>query len=459
MNMEPTPVDETTPCDGPRPEPATSGLPMQETQVGSVFVSNYPPFSQWSAGQLQAAHTGLATPVDRDPPPLGLYLHIPFCRKRCRFCYFRVYTDKNADDVQRYSAAIAREIEIYSERPAIQGRPLRFVYFGGGTPSYIAAKHLRELIARIRRALPWDQAEEVTFECEPGTLSESKLEVIRNGGITRLSLGVENFNDRMLEINGRAHGSREIDRVVPWIRSLNFDQLNIDLIAGMIGETWDTWRDSVRRTIATDPDSVTIYQLELPFNTRFSQQFLDGTLEVPFADWALKREWHAYAIEQLRSAGYTVSSAYTMVRADRDCSFRYRDSLWHGADMLGTGVSAFGHVSGVHMQNTAAWSHYLEALDADRLPLERAYSTSPGEQLTREMILQLKTGSIRTDYFRDKFGVDILERYDGAFERLTARDMLRIDAQTIRVTPAGMLQVDSLLPEFYDPEFRNARYT
>jgi len=248
---------------GARPEPATSRLEMAETEVGSVFVSNYPPYSQWSEDDLVAFDAAVNTAPGADAPPLGMYLHIPFCRKRCRFCYFRVYTDKNADEVQTYCEALAREVDAYAALPITQGRPLRFVYFGGGTPSYIAAKHLAELVRRIRAAFPWDEVEEVTFECEPGTLTRPKLANIHDLGITRLSLGIEHFNDHILQLNGRAHISTEIDRVLPWIHEIGFEQFNLDLIAGMIGETWETWRDTVEKAIDADADSVTIYQLEL----------------------------------------------------------------------------------------------------------------------------------------------------------------------------------------------------
>jgi oxygen-independent coproporphyrinogen-3 oxidase len=442
-----------------RPEPATSPLQMQGTEVGSVFVSNYPPYSAWSADDVEAYHAALQAAPSDNPPDLGLYLHIPFCRRRCRFCYFRVYTDKNADEVQTYCDALAREVEAYSELPGLQGRQLKFIYFGGGTPSYIAAKHLAALVERIRGSFGWEAVEEVAFECEPGTLSQPKLQAIRDLGITRLSLGVEHFNDEILRLNGRAHVSTEIERVLPWIQALEFDQFNIDLIAGMLGETWATWRDAVARTIEVHPDSVTIYQLELPFNTEISREVLGGELDVPLADWAQKREWHQYAIEQLREAGYVVSSAYTMVRGDKDCSFRYRDSLWHGADMLGTGVSSFGHFGGVHAQNTANWSQYLEAIEAGRFPVDRALATTPDEQLIREFILQMKTGSLDAGYFQAKFGVDILARFAEPLARLTDRGMLTTRPDGIDVTPVGLLQVDGLLPEFYDDRHRNARYT
>jgi len=440
-----------------RPEPATSRLEMAETEVGSVFVSNYPPYSQWSEEDVAAFDAAVHTAPGPDAPPLGMYLHIPFCRKRCRFCYFRVYTDKNADDVQTYCRALAREVDAYAALPITQGRPLRFVYFGGGTPSYLAAKHLAELVQRIRAAFPWDEVEEVTFECEPGTLSRPKLENIRALGITRLSLGVEHFNDHILQLNGRAHVSTEIDRVLPWIHEIGFEQFNLDLIAGMIGETWETWRDTVAKAIDAAPDSVTIYQLELPFNTLVSKEFMDGTLDVPLADWAQKREWHQYAIERLGEVGYVVSSAYTMVRGD--CTFRYRDSLWRGADMLGTGVSSFGHVSGVHAQNTANWAEYLGAVAADRLPVNRALTTTPQDRLVREFILQLKTGAIDTAYFNNKFGVDVLEHFAVPLAGLAGRGMLTLRADGFDLTSMGLLQADSLLPAFYDAEYQNARYT
>jgi oxygen-independent coproporphyrinogen-3 oxidase len=439
-------------------EPATSGGDPGRTDVGSVFVSNYPPYSFWDVGQVHHALRALDAPA-RSDSPLGLYLHVPFCRKRCKFCYFKVYTEKTGSEVARYVTALAREVELYGDRPAVRGRPLKFVYFGGGTPSFISAKHLRELVSRLRNAIAWDGVEEVAFECEPGTLTRPKLEAIRAVGVTRLSLGVENFDDRILEENGRAHQSKEIYRVAPWIRALGFDQLNVDLIAGMVGETLETWKDTVQKTIELDPDSVTIYQMELPYNTVYSRRLLDGSGAVPVADWATKREWHDHAFERLEAAGYELSSAYTMVRRGNRVRFFYRDSVWHGCDMLGAGVASFSHMSGVHYQNEDGWEPYLTRVEAGDLPLARAFSTSAREQLTRELILQLKLGRLAPDYFREKFDVDILCEFSTVLERLQHRDMLRLDNGSVRLTRQGLLRVDTLLPEFYDPKYRGSRYT
>jgi oxygen-independent coproporphyrinogen-3 oxidase len=435
---------------------------QEKTGLGNYFIANYPPFSAWKPAYLTEAHAALQR-SPRPDTPLGLYLHIPFCRKRCKFCYFRVYTDKNARDVENYAAALVREVELYSKLPIIGGRPLHYVYFGGGTPSYLSAAQLRDLMGRLQAFLPWQQAAEVTFECEPGTLQRHKLEALRELGVTRLSLGVENFNPKLLEYNGRAHLEEEIYRAYGWARELGFDQINIDLIAGMVGETWDNWRTCVRKTIELNPESVTVYQMELPFNTVFSKELRDVGQDEPsdmsIADWPTKRAWVDYAFAEMAKAGYEVSSAYTMVKDKAKTRFVYRDSLWHGADMFGCGVASFGHVQGVHVQNLDTWEQYLAALDKGELPLGRALPVTSRQLQIREMILQLKTAWLDAGYFQRKFGTDILKDHAASFASLAQAGFVTVGDDGVQLTRAGLLQVDRLLPTFFEPEYQGTRYT
>jgi oxygen-independent coproporphyrinogen-3 oxidase len=428
-----------------------------KTEVGSYFIANYPPFSQWTAEALPEVEAALHSPP-RDVP-LGLYLHIPFCRKRCKFCYFRVYTDKNAHDVETYVAALSREIELVSRLPVMGGRPFRFVYFGGGTPSFLSGKQLASLVGRLRRHVNWDQAEEVTFECEPGTLSQPKVHTLKELGVTRLSLGVENFSDAILEENGRAHLSGEIYKAWQWIVDADFDNVNIDLIAGMVGETWENWKDNIRRTIDLSPDSVTIYQMELPFNTVYSKDILGNHIEIPVADWPTKRAWVNYAFDQLAAAGYHVSSAYTLVKDPSRVTFSYRDNLWRGSDLLATGVASFGHVSGVHYQNKPDWADYLGMLQEGKLPLWRGMTPTSHQLLVRELILQLKKGWLDVGYFQEKFGVDVLDEWRDVWNEYAADGMLTIDGERIELTRQGLLRADALLPAFFEPEHQGVRYT
>ena len=429
-----------------------------KTEVGSYFISNYPPFSQWSAEQLPEIRQAMSH-GPRDVP-LGLYLHIPFCRKRCKFCYFRVYTDKNANQIETYLAALSREIELVSALPCMGGRPFRFVYFGGGTPSYLSARQLTSLVDRLRANIDWTQAEEVTFECEPGTLSEPKVQTLRDLGVTRLSLGVESFSDAILEENGRAHLSHEIYRAWAWIRAAAFPNVNIDLIAGMVGETWDSWKQGIAKTIELSPESVTIYQMELPFNTVYSKDILGHQIESPVADWDTKRAWVSYAFDQLLAVGYSISSAYTLVRDPHRVNFSYRDNLWQGSDLLATGVASFGHLSGVHYQNAPDWSDYVNALsDRGELPLYRAYRPTPHQALIREMILQLKKGVLSIPYFRDKYQVDIDQHWKDVWRQYIDQGWVVAEPERIRLTREGLLRVDGLLPAFFEPEHQGVRYT
>lgn len=430
-----------------------------KTEVGSYFISNYPPFSTWSADDVGAVRAAMNAPSA--DVPLGLYLHIPFCRKRCKFCYFKVFTDKNSAEVERYLSALSREIELVSKLPVIGGRPFRFVYFGGGTPSFLSSRQLERLVDRLRANVSWDAAEEVTFECEPGTLSEAKVGTLREIGVTRLSLGVEHFDDDILRDNGRAHESGEIYKAWPWVQAAGFANTNIDLIAGMVGDTDEKWRDAVRRTIDLQPDSVTIYQMELPFNTVYSKDILGGGIETPVADWPTKRAWVDWAFNELAAAGYSTSSAYTMVKHPERVNFSYRDNLWRGSDLLATGIASFGHVSGVHYQNLPEWEQYCGTLEAGELPLGRALAVSPHQRLVRELILQLKKGCLDVAYFRDKFGVDVVEHWRDAWADYESEELARVlpDRDRIELTRQGLLQVDSLLPAFFEPEHQGVRYT
>jgi oxygen-independent coproporphyrinogen-3 oxidase len=430
----------------------------KHTEVGSYFVANYPPFSAWSPQHKPEIIAALDSPPRFDSK-LGLYLHIPFCRKRCKFCYFRVYTDKNASEIETYLEALSKEIDLYAGRRGFGKRQFEFVYFGGGTPSYLSNQQLLRLIERINQKWTWDAAKEVTFECEPGTLKESKLQTIKQIGVTRLSLGVEHFDDEILSINGRAHKSPEIVRAYGWAREVGFPQINIDLIAGMLGETEDKWKYAVEKAIALDPDSVTIYQMEVPFNSKIAKDALSHGGESEIAGWETKRRWVDYAFGQFEAAGYKVSSAYTLVKPERHAGFVYRDSLWHGADLVGTGVASFGHFQGVHYQNVDTWEQYISKLDAGELPINRALPVSDHQRLIREMILQLKTGQIDAGYFRGKFGVEITTEFREAFDSLVREGFATVNGDDIRMTRQGLLRVDSLLPRFFEEQFRNVRYT
>jgi oxygen-independent coproporphyrinogen-3 oxidase len=443
MSMNETNVTET---------PTPKAPPLQQTTVGNYFVTNYPPYSHWKPAFVPELEAALERPP-RPNTPLGVYVHIPFCRKRCHFCYYKVYTDKDASQVRAYLEAVLKELEFYARKPFIGGRAPQFVYFGGGTPSYLSENQLQHLTDEMKRLLPWDAVEEVTFEAEPGTLTDHKLAKIRELGVTRLSLGIEHFDDHILEINGRAHRSKEIARAYAYAREIGFPQINIDLIAGMVEETEEKWREAVEKAVALEPDSVTIYQMEVPYNTTIYQRMkAEGRLVAPVADWDTKRAWVDYAFREFEKVGYSVNSTSTVVKDPAKTKFVYRHQLFSGSDLVSVGVASFGHISGTHYQNHHEFDPYLAALNEGRSPVYRALTPSKLELYIREFILLLKLGHVSRAHFTRKFGKDPLEQFAQPIQTLTDWGYLGVEGDRIQLDRDGLLRVDLLLHEFFLPE-------
>ena len=283
-------------------------------------------------------------------------------------------------------------------------------------------------------------------------------------GVTRLSLGVENFDDRILELNGRAHRSPEIGQAYALARALDFPQINIDLIAGMLGETEENWQ-RLRREDARA-------------RARQRHHLPDGAA-VQHDDQQRPAEGHAAsspsrsrtgrpsgagcseAFEALERAGYHVGSAYTAVKDPSRTQFVYRDRLWQGADMVGLGVASFGHVNGVHMQNLDTWETYSAAIERGEIPLSRAYRPTDEERLIRELVLQLKLGSVRPGVFPRQ----VRRRTSSSgsatqFASLAAEGYLAAGRRRRRVADAGRSAARRpLLPRFFLPQHAGIRYT
>jgi oxygen-independent coproporphyrinogen-3 oxidase len=227
----------------------------------------------------------------------------------------------------------------------------------------------------------------------------------------------------------------------------------------MVEETDANWKENVRKVIDMSPDSVTVYQMEIPYNTTIYQQMKTaGKLVAPVADWEVKRGWVAYAFSELEKAGYTVGSAYTAVKDKAKTKFIYRDRLWAGADLLGLGVASFGHLQGTHYQNQHDFDPYVKAVQSGQLPIYRALTPTPDERFIREFVLQLKLGSVSCNYFKNKFGIDPRQRFAEPLQRLVDWGFATMPDDVVQLNRDGLLQVDRLLHEFFLPQHRNARY-
>jgi oxygen-independent coproporphyrinogen-3 oxidase len=198
--------------------------------------------------------------------------------------------------------------------------------------------------------------------------------------------------------------------------------------------------------------------MELPYNTVISQDILKKGMTSPIAGWTTKRGWLDYAFEQFLANDYEIAGTDIVATKKKTCRFIYRDALWHGGDMIGIGVSSFSHFGGVNFQNAHNFEEYVRILNEDRLPLLRAVSLTPKQRLIREMVLQLKTGALDTAYFTRKFGVDVWSEFRPVYEGLEEKSLLERHNGDIVLTRSGHLEVDSFLPDFFEPELRTVRY-
>lgn len=432
---------------------------MDEPLTGNYFVSAYPPFSCWTGAGLEPFRNHLRTPAasTADAGP-GLYVHVPFCVQRCPYCYYLAFDDR-PKQIERYVEALIQEITLYAETPAFSERRVSFVYFGGGTPSLLAAQRISKLLGGLKRVLPWAKGCEVTFECAPKSVTLPKLRALAEAGVNRISLGIQQLDDGVLRQNGRIHLVEDVERAYASIRRVGFEQVNVDLMVGLLGETDETFGRSLRRVIELAPESVTIYQLEIPFNTPLYHALREGKLSTVPAPWELKRARLGGAFKRLEAAGYTVNSAYAAVDDPTRHRFVYQQNQYRGADLLGIGVSAFSYLAGIHQQNLTSLPDYLKVLEGGELPLGRAYALSDEERLVREFVLQLKLGTVGTEPFRRKFGVDVAERFAKPLARLIADGYAEVGGGAVALTREGLLRADRILPAFYLPEHRDVRYS
>src|SRR5262245_56283033 len=242
---------------------SAADLPALEPTEGNYFVAAYPPFSTWTATAAGSIVESLQTIETDEATPWGLYIHVPFCEQRCEYCYYLSFARTSRPEIEQYVDCLALEAKLYADLPRFAGRPPQFVYFGGGTPSLLSSRMLATLLERLRSVFSWSDAEEITFECSPRSTTREKLSILRSAGVNRVSLGVQQLDDKVLRASGRIHLVADVERAWELIRSFDFAERNIDLIAGLGGQSDDSFLLSLLRSIALGPDCVTIYQLEV----------------------------------------------------------------------------------------------------------------------------------------------------------------------------------------------------
>lgn len=397
--------------------------------------------------------------------PLALYIHIPFCRTRCRYCDFNTYAGR-LGLAPAYCGALAREARFWAA--ALAAPEVATIYFGGGTPSLLPVPEVKGLLSAIRDAFPVAPAAEISLEANPGTVDAPYLAGLRAAGINRLSLGVQSFQERFLRLLGRSHSAAQAREAVAAARGAGFDNVGLDLIYGLPGQSLGDWRADLEAALALGPEHLSLYALEVAAGTPLGRDLAAGRLPAPDPDLAADMYLLAESRRAgLAPAGYLHYELSNWARPGREC--RHNLAYWRNDPYLGLGAGAHSWLGGMRFANISLPEDYIRLAH----PLAEGGPARPGAMAallaaapwvaeretisarlelaeTAMMGLRLVAG-LGLEAFRERFGVGVAAAFPGAVEELGAQGLLEVVQGHIRLTPRGRLLGNQVFSRFLLP--------
>ena len=378
---------------------------------------------------MRVEASSLAT---RHPSPATgakhLYIHIPFCLQICPYCSF--YKDiAGPGKADPLVEAVIREAELFGNRCAP-----RTVFIGGGTPTALSVTQLERLFAGLQRHLDFTDTDEFTIEMNPATVTARKAELLRGFGVNRVSMGVQSWDPHLLKLLGRVHDAVQVRRSFAILREAGFDNLNLDLIYGIPGQSLGQWEESIRQTADLQPEHISAYCLTYEEDTEFFDRMTRGEFR---EDAESDAGFFERGVEMLSAAGYGQYEISNHARPGREC--RHNLAYWEGADYLGLGPSAWSTIGERRWQNAPDTAAYVQAVQAGVRPLRN------------EEILPAATREAEKIAFglRMNAGIDparLAERHE-LITGLREEGLLEDHGPRVRLTPRGRLLADEIAAE------------
>ena len=369
--------------------------------------------------------------------PSSAYVHIPFCTQICYYCDFSKVFIKN-QPVDAYLEHLIQETRSY------EIGKLRTLYIGGGTPTALSAQQLAYLLTELPKVMDLSEVEEFTIEANPGDLDTDKIAVLKDSQVNRVSLGVQTFDNKMLKKIGRSHQEQDIYDNIRHLKQAGFDNISIDLIYALPGQTMDQVKENVAKAIDLDIPHMSLYSLILENHTVFMNRMRRGKLPLPKEE--LEAEMFEYIIEELEKAGF---EHYEISNFSKP-GFESRHNLvyWDNAEYYGLGAGASGYVDGIRYKNHGPIRHYLEAIEAGKARITEEHLTLE-EKMEEELFLGLrKKSGVSKARFEEKFGVSFDQRYGQVVASLTEQGLLVPDDKQVRMTKRGLFLGDTVAEKF-----------
>lgn len=394
------------------------------------FLTNYPPFRYWRPE---------ASERFAQPGPLNLYLHVPYCIQRCEYCFYKVTTlgESRKVEIDRYVAALCLELERVSRRFHLDEQPVKTIYFGGGTPTVLSKDNLSRIFEVLHQRFKLD-APEITVEAEPVTLVESKAAHLASLGVNRISMGIQSFKDEIVAKTGRVDTEEHARKAIGFAKSTGA-VVNLDLMAGLAGDTDETWAYTVERAIESDVHSLTVYKTEVYTNSAYYTNIRQNTLVLPTDQDEVR--FTNYAIDRLQAAGYLPVNFFTFTKGGGYMQ-QHSTSSWRGGETYGFGVSAFGLLRGHTLQNTSEVQRYISLVEEGQIPLARGYRLTARDLMTRDLSLGMKLIHFDRKEFKRRYGFDVLTFCGPTVAALEESGLVEVTPDTLSLTRRGLLWGD-----------------
>jgi oxygen-independent coproporphyrinogen-3 oxidase len=370
---------------------------------------------------------------------LGIYVHIPFCVRKCYYCDFNAGPASGAAR-ERYVVALCMEIRAAARVDAVDT-----IFFGGGTPSELATEQLGRIVAALRESFSIRTDVEWTLEANPGTVSPDQLASIRDLGFNRISVGVQSFHDHHLQGLGRIHSAREAETAFRWAKEAGFASRNLDLIFGLPRQTIQEWQRDLERAIELEAEHLSVYGLTIEKGTLFGSWHASGQLILP--DEELAAQMYEHALDRLAAAGYEQYEISNWARPGHRCRHNLR--YWRNEPYLGFGVSAASYVDGARRTNLADWRQYEERAAAGSSCAAEAERLEGAQAAGEAVMLALRTREgADLEALSGVHQIDLQREFAPAIGRMRGYGLLEETSGRLRLTRQGLLLANRVLCEF-----------
>lgn len=373
---------------------------------------------------------------------LGIYVHIPFCAQKCDYCDFY---SMSADELRMEDYHKALLTQIKQMAATLRGQQVDTIYFGGGTPSYYGERRLREVLLMLQKQLSVCRTPEITVECNPDSVDKKSLIRLRKAGVNRISLGMQTADEEQLQALGRIHSMEQVEQAVREIREAKIENLSLDLMLGVPGQTMESLQETVRKAISLEPDHISAYGLKLEEGTPLQRRVEEGE-QLPDDD--LQADMYLWTVEQLRATGYRQYELSNFAKTGRES--RHNLKYWMGRDYIGFGPGAHSDFGGRRYAYARDLDEYIRGVLMGTLVPEEEGVISKVERAREYLMLRLRTlRGIEEWEYRREFTMNF-EPLEQRMELFESRGWMRQSGRRWHCTPEGFLLSNQLIGELLE---------